>query len=149
MTLPGATIDELAHASGAEARAAIRAGRWRRPTAGIAAGYVQANLVVLPAPFAESFREFCARNPQACPLLEVTLPGSAQPVHVARGADLRFDLCRYRVFEHGALTREIDQLADIWRSDFVAFLLGCSFTFEAALLAAGVPLRHIELGCNV
>ena len=135
--------------SGAEARALIRAGGWRRPTAGMAAGWVQANLVVLPQAFADDFREFCRLNPRPCPLLDVTEAGSAEPRRVAAGADLRVDLPRYRVYRHGVLVDEPDGLTALWRPDFVGFLLGCSFTFEAALIGAGVPLRHVELGCNV
>jgi uncharacterized protein YcsI (UPF0317 family) len=139
----------MAQLTGAEARARIRAGAWRRPTAGVAEGFVQANLVVVPAAVAGSFRAFCDRNPQPCPLLEVTSPGSAEPVQVAPGADVRVDLPRYRVYRDGVLAAEVDTLAAYWRADLVAFLLGCSFTFEATLARAGVPLRHVELGCNV
>jgi len=142
-------LADLARASAAEARLRIRAGEWRRPTAGVAVGAVQANLVVVPQAVAASFAEFCARNPQPCPLLEVTEPGSAEPRRIAPGADLRTDLGRYRVYRDGRLTAELDSLVAVWQPDFVAFLLGCSFTFEAALARAGVPLRHIELGCNM
>jgi uncharacterized protein YcsI (UPF0317 family) len=142
-------LAEMVQVSGSGARARIRAGLWRRATAGVALGAVQANLVVVPAAFADSFRQFCALNPQPCPLLYETDPGSPEPRRVAAGADLRIDLPRYRVYEDGALTSEVDDLAELWRPDFVAFLLGCSFTFEAALARAGVPLRHHELGRNV
>lgn len=140
---------QAARFSGAQARALIRCGGWRRPTAGLADRCVQANLVVLPAAAARDFREFCRRNPRPCPLLDVTAPGSPEPRRIAPGADLRLDVPRYRVYRNGALAEEVDDLLALWRDDFVAFLLGCSFTFEAALLAAGVPLRHLELGCNV
>jgi uncharacterized protein YcsI (UPF0317 family) len=110
---------------------------------------VQANLVIVPDAFAASFREFCARNPRPCPLLDETEPGSAEPVRVAPGADLRVDLPRYRIYRKGALAGEVNNLVELWRPDFVAFLLGCSFTFESALASAGVPLRHVELGRNV
>jgi uncharacterized protein YcsI (UPF0317 family) len=142
-------LTTIAALSGAEARALIRRGRWRRPTAGLAAGRVQANLVILPELFANDFRDFCARNPRPCPLLEVTDTGSPEPRRVARGADLRTDLPLYRVYRDGVLTAEPDNLESIWQADFVAFLLGCSFSFEAALAEAGIPLRHLELGCNV
>jgi uncharacterized protein YcsI (UPF0317 family) len=135
--LPGSA--DVARLSGAEARALIRTGGWRRPTAGLAAGYVQANLVVLPRAAADDFRRFCARNPRPCPLLDVT----------ATGSDLRLDLPRFSVYRDGRLTEEVDHLTDLWRPDFVGFLLGCSFTFEAALVRAGVAVRHQELGCNV
>jgi uncharacterized protein YcsI (UPF0317 family) len=144
-----ATRAEMARLSGPEARARVRAGLWRRPTAGVAEGRAQANLVVLPAAFAAAFRTFCERNPRPCPLLDVTERGSPVPTRVAPEADLRTDLPRYRVYRDGVLAAEVDDLRGVWRDDFVAFLLGCSFTFEAALARAGVPLRHVELGRNV
>jgi uncharacterized protein YcsI (UPF0317 family) len=130
-------------------RAKIRSGKWRRPTAGLAAGFTQANLVILPAAFAADFRAFCELNSRACPLLDVTDPGSPEARRIAPGSDVRTDVPRYRVYRHGVLTDECENVAELWQSDFVAFLLGCSFTFETALLRAGIPLRHIELGRNV
>ena len=132
-----------------EVRERIRRGEWVRPTAGCAAGYVQANLVVLPRELAYDFLLFTHRNPRPCPLLEVTDPGSPEPVRVAPGADLRTDLPKYRVYRHGVLAEEVTDLLPLWRDDLVAFLLGCSFTFEAALLKVDVPVRHLEEGCNV
>jgi uncharacterized protein YcsI (UPF0317 family) len=133
----------------AEARALIRSGAWTGPTSGLAMGYVQANLVIVPKDYAFDFLRFCVRNPKPCPLLEVTEPGSPEPVNVAPGADLRTDLPRYRVFRHGEVIDEPMDISAYWRPDLVAFLLGCSFTFEAALIRAGVPVRHIECGCTV
>jgi uncharacterized protein YcsI (UPF0317 family) len=132
-----------------EARAAIRRGEWTGPTAGLAPGHVQANLVVLPEEDAHDFLRFCVRNPRPCPVLAVTEPGSPVPEEVATGADLRTDLPRYRVHRDGEVAEEVEDLRALWRGDLVAFLLGCSFTFERALLAAGVPVRHIEEGVNV
>jgi uncharacterized protein YcsI (UPF0317 family) len=145
----GLTPEAAARLSGPAARALIRAGRWRRTTAGLAVGWEQANLVILPAALADDFRRFCERNPQACPLLDVTEPGSPEPRAVAPSADLRTDVPRYRVYRDGALADEVDDLTALWRPDFVGFLLGCSFTADAALLRAGVPLRHLEQGTAV
>src|SRR5438874_1491655 len=139
----------LKNATGAEVRRAIRAGEWRQPTAGLALGYVQANLVVVPRDLAFDFLLFCQRNPKPCPLLDVTELGSADPRLVAPGADLRTDLPRYRVYRGGELVDEPATLSAWWRDDLVAFLIGCSFTFEQALLQAGLPLRHLEAGRNV
>jgi uncharacterized protein YcsI (UPF0317 family) len=119
------------------------------PTAGMALGYVQANLVVVPRDLAFDFLLFCQRNPQPCPLLEVTDPGSPEPRGVAPGSDIRTDVPRYRVYHYGILVEEPMDLWDWWRDDLVSFLLGCSFTFENALLQAGIPVRHIEQGRNV
>ena len=130
-------------------RAEIRAGRWRRPTAGLAAGYVQANLVVVPEAHAGDFRLFCDRNPGPCPLLDLTAPGDPVPRAAAPDADLRTDVPLYRVYRDGELVEEPPDLLGLWRDDLVAFLLGCSFTFEEALQRAGLPLRHLERGSNV
>src|SRR5512138_1075613 len=126
-----------------DVRQRIRKGEWRRPTAGLAPGYVQANLVILPRDLAFDFLLFAQRNPKPCPVIEVTDPGSAEPVLTAPGADLRRDVPAYRIYRDGALEREVTDLTAVWRDDLVAFLLGCSFTFESALLAVGVPVRHI------
>jgi uncharacterized protein YcsI (UPF0317 family) len=130
-------------------RAAIRAGQWDGPTAALAPGYAQANLVALPVADAFDFLRFCVANPRPCPVLEVGEPGSFEPVQTAPGADLRTDVPRYRVHRDGGLVDELTDVKDVWREDLVAFLIGCSFTFERALLAAGLPVRHIEQGINV
>ena len=144
------TADALIDASGAEVRAAIRAGRWTGPTAGLARGYVQANLVMLPAADAADFAEFCRLNDRPCPLLEQTAAGDPVPRHAAPGADLRTDVPRYRVFRHGELqSDEPTEVTPRWRDDLVGFLLGCSFTFENALVSAGLPVRHLEERRNV
>jgi len=132
----------------AELRAACREGRWTRPTSGLAPGYLQANLMVVPRDAAFDFLLFCQRNPKPCPLVEVLEPGRTEPA-CAPGADLRTDLPRYRIFRDGKLAEEATDAARFWRDDLVPFLIGCSFSFEEALAAAGVPLRHVERGCNV
>jgi len=132
-----------------EIRADIRRGRLSGVTAGWGQGYVQANLAVLPREQAYDFLLFCQRNPRPCPLIEVTDVGSAEPVGVAPGADLRTDIARYRIYKDGELADEVTDATPYWRDDLVAFLLGCSFTFEWALLEAGVRLWHVEHGRNV
>lgn len=129
-----------------EIRRDIRAGTFTGVTAGVGPGYVQANLAILPKTYAYDFILFCQRNPRACPLIEVTDVGSPDPVGVARGADLRTDLPRYRIYEHGELAAEVTDITAYWRDDLVAFLLGCSYTFEWALLDAGIRLWHVEHG---
>jgi uncharacterized protein YcsI (UPF0317 family) len=143
------SVDHLRHASGAEVRQRCRTGELSSPTPGLALGHVQANLVIVPRDLAFDFLLFCQRNPKPCPLLDVTEPGSPEPKFVAPGADLRTDLPRYRVWRHGELADEPAELMKWWRDDLVGFLLGCSFTFENALLQAGVPVRHIDQHCNV
>ncbi|MFD7711649.1 putative hydro-lyase [Streptomyces sp. NPDC059785] len=131
----------------AEARARFRSGL-SGPTAGIAAGHTQANLISVPADWAYEMLLFCQRNPKPCPVLDVTEAGS-WTTPLAPGADLRTDLPRYRVWEHGELVAEPTDVTGRWRGDLVSFLIGCSFTFEWALAGAGVPIRHIEQGRNV
>lgn len=111
------------------------------PTAGLAPGYTQANLIAIPRDWAYDMLLFSQRNPKPCPVLDVSDPGSPRTV-LAPGADLRTDVPRYRVWRDGVLTDEPTDARPYWRDDLVAFLIGCSFTFESALLAAGVPLRH-------
>jgi uncharacterized protein YcsI (UPF0317 family) len=132
-----------------DVRAATRAGRFDGPTSGLCPGFAQANLVALPREYAYDFLLFCHRNPRPCPLLEVIDAGSTEPGLLAPGADLRTDLPRYRIYENGVLAREATDVSSVWRDDLVAFLLGCSFTFESALVDAGVPLRHIAAARNV
>jgi uncharacterized protein YcsI (UPF0317 family) len=118
------------------------------PSSGWAPGYTQANLVVLPRDWAWDMLLFAQRNPQPVPLLDVTDTGSTGTV-LAPDADLRTDLPRYRVWRDGELIDEPTDVTDLWTDDLVAFLIGCSFSFETALLAAGVPVRNIEQGRNV
>src|SRR5580692_5409305 len=111
--------------SGAQLRELVRHDKHTGPTAGLALGYVQANLVVLPRDLAFDFLLFCQRNPKPCPLLDVTEPGSAVPRHCAPDADLRTDLPRYRIYQSGALVDEPDDITHLWQPDAVAFLIGC------------------------
>src|SRR6266436_1520747 len=139
----------LARAMGADLRRLARAGELTGPTAGLALGFVQANLVVVPKELAFDFLLFCQRNPKPCPLLDVTEPGDPEPRLAAPGADLRTDLPRYCVYRNGQCVDEPTDLRSLWRDDLVGFLLGCSFTFENALVQAGLSIRHLEAGCNV
>ena len=132
-----------------EVRELIRSGQWRGVTSGVAPGYVQANLAILPRDLAFDFLLFCQRNPKPCPLLEVIEPGCTEPVLTAPGADIRTDIPAYRIYEGGQLVEEVDSLLPYWRDDLVSFLLGCSFSFEAAMVEAGIPLRHQAEGRNV
>jgi uncharacterized protein YcsI (UPF0317 family) len=142
-------MEPLRYASGSEIRLLARAGGLTTPTPGLALGAVQANLVVVPRDLAFEFLLFCQRNPKPCPLLDVTEPGEAEPKFIAPGADVRTDLPCYRIFQNGQLVEEPTDISRWWRDDLVAFLIGCSFTFENALLEAGLPVRHLEMGCNV
>ena len=132
-----------------EIRRAIRAGKYRKHTAGLAPGHVQGNVCILPQEYADEFRAFCERNPKPCPLLAVSEPGDPRLPSLGEDLDIRTDVPRYRVFRDGTLTEEMSDLRDLWRQDLVTFVLGCSFSFEEALMAAGLPLRYVEQGRNV
>ena len=125
-------------------RAACRSGAYDGPTSGHAKGYIQANMVILPASEAEDFKKFCERNPKPCPLLEVLDAGDPEPRYCAPGADIRTDLSRYRIFRKGLPEGDVTDISDIWEDSFVTFLLGCSFTAEEALISAGLEPRHIK-----
>ncbi|MGB9839876.1 putative hydro-lyase [Thermovenabulum sp.] len=131
-----------------EARKLIREGKWQGPTCGMALGFVQANLVILPKKYAYDFLLFSFRNPKPCPLLDVLDAGNPVP-NIAKDADIRTDIPKYRIYKEGNLIDEVTNIKDIWQDDFVSFLIGCSFTFEKALLENGIPVRHIEENKNV
>ncbi len=131
-----------------ELRRQIRTRQWNTPTSGCASGYLQANLVMLPAEEAFNFLLFCVRNPKPCPILDVLEPGQVEPI-IAPGADLRKDLPLYKVFENGEFKSDVEDVSDYFSDDMVSFLLGCSFSFENAMLAAGLPIRNMEEEKNV
>lgn len=134
--------------SPAALRQRIRTGEFRGNTSGLAPGYVQANVVILPAAYAADFLRFCHLNPKPCPLLAVSEPGDPRLPSLG-DCDLRSDLPAYRVFENGIVRDEPHSLDALWRDDFVGFALGCSFSFEEALIADGLDVRNVSQGCNV
>jgi uncharacterized protein YcsI (UPF0317 family) len=134
--------------SPAKLRALCRNGEFTGPTSGFAKGHVQANMLIVPREHAFDFLLFCQRNPKPCPIVEVLEPGSVEPI-CAPGGDVRSDLPGYRVYEDGVLSQELTDIRSLWRDDFVTFLIGCSFSFEDALMEGGIPLRHVQKGVNV
>jgi uncharacterized protein YcsI (UPF0317 family) len=131
------------------ARLAIRSGEWTSHTSGLAEGYVQGNVVILPRREADDFLRFCQRNPKPCPVLAVSEPGQPQLPSLGADLDIRTDVPRYRVWREGELVEEPTDIRALWQGDLVSFVIGCSFSFEQALLQAGLPVRHIEQGRNV
>ncbi len=128
--------------TGQALREAVRSGRFRQPTSGVAPDYVQTNVAILPKADAFDFLLFCQRNPRPCPLIEVIEAGRTEAVQSAPGSDIRTDVPLYRVYRRGELVDEPADLLSIWEDDFVTFLLGCSFTFEHALLRNGIRLPY-------
>ena len=138
-------------ATPAEVRALIRTGQLTAPTTGYCDGYAQGNLVVLPKALAWDFLLFCQRNPKACPLLEVADAGQRSFSQFAPGSDIARDIPRYRIYRNGELAEETTDVTHYFeeRNDLVSFLIGCSFSFESALLEADIPVRQIEEGVNI
>jgi uncharacterized protein YcsI (UPF0317 family) len=132
-----------------QVRLAIRASKHRGNTAGLAPGHVQGNLCILPREYAEDFRLFCERNPKPCPLLAMSKPGDPMLPSLGHDLDIRTDVPRYRVFRDGKQAEDVTDLRDLWRDDLVTFVLGCSFSFEQALMEAGLRLRYVDEGKNV
>jgi uncharacterized protein YcsI (UPF0317 family) len=140
---------EQKSSSAARARAEIRAGRHATHTSGLADDHVQGNLVILPQALANDFLRFCQRNPKPCPVLAVSEPGDPMLPTLGHDIDIRSDVPRYRVWRRGELVDEVTDIGTLWRDDLVSFVIGCSFSFEQALLDAGVPLRHVAQNRNV
>ncbi|MFS0763594.1 putative hydro-lyase [Peribacillus phoenicis] len=140
---------DLSQATPAKLRSMIRNNELIKPTAGMANGYAQANLAILKKEHAFDFLLFCQRNPKSCPLLDVTEIGSPIPAFAANTGDIRTDIPKYRVYKYGELVEEVTDISNYWEDDMVGFLIGCSFTFEHALLNNDISIRHIEEGCNV
>ena len=131
------------------ARAAIRAGTFTGHTSGVARDHVQGNVVILPQSLASDFLRYCQRNPKPCPVLAVSEPGDPMLPKLGRDVDIRTDVPRYRVWRRGELVEEPTDIRRLWRDDLVTFVIGCSFSFEQALLDAGLSLRHIDQNRNV
>jgi uncharacterized protein YcsI (UPF0317 family) len=135
--------------AGLAARQAVRSGQHRRPTAGLAPGFVQGNLAILPSALASDFLRFCQLNPKPCPVIGTSAPGDWRVPVLGEDLDIRTDLPRYRVWKNGELIAEPTDVKEYWRDDLVSFVIGCSFSFEEALVAEGIELRHMTRGCNV
>jgi hypothetical protein len=134
---------------GANIRQAARLGRFQGQTSGAAPGLVQANIVILPHAQADQFAEYCAQNAKACPVLAMSQQGDPSLPTLGADIDIRYDLPRYRLYRHGEPVSDVTDIADLWRDDLVTFAIGCSFTFEHALIESGLTLRHVQMGCNV
>lgn len=147
--LPDKVLQGAAMNPAHEVRLQIRSGMIRGNTAGLAPGHVQGNLMILPKDLAHDFLLFCQRNPKPCPILAVSDPGDPMLPTLGEDVDIRTDIPSYRIWENGLMVAEVADIKDAWRGDLVSFVLGCSFSFEQALIEAGIQMRHIEQGCNV
>ena len=141
--------DELQKLSPVDVRAAIRRGAYQYDTAGLAGGYIQGNLAIMPADYATDFLRFCQRNPKPCPLVGVSDTGDPYLPTLGQDIDIRTDVPKYKVFRNGDYQDLVTDITDIWQDDFVTFVLGCSFSFEEALIEDGIEIRHITKGSTV
>lgn len=142
-------MKDLSNASPSEVRQLIRSGVPFNTTAGVCNGYAQANLVILPKKLSYDFLLFAQRNSKPCPILEVTDVGSKSLKYVASNADICTDIPKYRIYKKGELQGEYDEITSIWKDDYVSFLLGCSYSFEEALVQEGIEMKHAKKGCKV
>src|SRR5277367_6473221 len=142
-------ITDVRGNAGEQERLRIRTGLFTGPTSGLAPGNVQANLVILPKALAHDFLRFAQANPRPCPVLAVTEAGDPRLPTLGEDLDLRTDLPRYRVWRDGELVDEPTDISHLWRDDLVGFAIGCSFSFEEALLEDGIEVRHIACDSNV
>ena len=133
-----------------ELRKQIRSGAFSGNTSGYSKGYVQGNLCILPADWANDFLQFCQANPKPCPLIGLaTNPGDFNIAKLGKDLDIRTDISKYKIFENGELHEEVTDISSYWRDDLVTFVLGCSFSFEEALIADGLEIRNVSEGVNV
>lgn len=130
-------------------RQAIRSGEHTGTTTGYSSGYLQGNLAILPAEYADEFLQFCVKNPKPCPLIGMSKPGSPHIPELGTDLDIRTDVGGYRIFKGSTDFTRANDISDVWRDDLVTFVLGCSFSFEAAITRSGVPLRHMDANRNV
>ncbi len=142
-------VQDAQYLTSKEIRMRIRTQQHNTHTSGLAPGKLQCNLAILPEVYALDFLRFCQRNPKPCPLVGVSETGDPTLPTLGRDIDIRTDVPRYRIFRNGALEEEVSDISDLWSDDLLTVALGCSFTFENALMRAGIPVRHIETGRNV
>jgi len=130
-------------------REAIRSGQYCSHTAGLGRGKLQANLAIMPEAYALDFMRYCQRNPKPCPLTGVSDTGNPYLSTLGHDIDIRTDVPAYNIYRNGQLDESVNDISDFWQDDFVAFALGCSFTFEHALQRAGIPMWHIDHNLTV
>lgn len=141
-------ISKYVNMKPSEVRQLIRSQEIKIPTAGMCAGYAQANLVILPKEYAEDFKQYTQLNPFPCPVLEI-VEGSPETHDMGEGGNLVTDIPEYFIYKDGVFTERTYDASKYWQEGFVGFLIGCSFSFEEALMKAGIEIRHIATGRNV
>ncbi|MEH6527868.1 MAG: putative hydro-lyase [Sneathiella sp.] len=137
-------FQQLKNCSPGEIRSAIRRGDYSGQTSGLGLGYLQGNVAIVPSEYALDFFRFCQRNPKPCPLVGVTDGSSSLLRDLGKDVDIRSDVPAYNIYRNGDLVETKEDISDIWTDDLVAFVLGCSFSFEEALISEGIPIRHMD-----
>lgn len=130
-------------------RNAIRSNQFTAPTSGLMPGLVQGNVAILPAKQAEEFIEFCRINSKPCPIIAYSKPGDPSLPNLGENLDIRIDVPEYHIFKNGEFVEATHDIKDYWQEDSVAIVLGCSYSFEEALISSGYPIRNIDAGVNV
>jgi len=146
--VPNYDITPYIDSSPEQVRLFVRDGKIDFPTAGMCRGFAQANLIILPGGYAEDFRRFTELNPFACPALEI-ITGTPETYHMAKGGNIATDIPEYFIYKNGVFDSRCNDVSSYWKDDFTGFLIGCSFSFEEALMSAGIEMRHIATGRNV
>ncbi len=150
VTVPGITPNGANAAETAQAlRLQFRLGSLTEQTSGLAPGFLQANLAILPSNAAADFLLYCTRNPKPCPLLSVSNPGDPTLPRLGQDIDIRSDVPSYRVFRNGRHVDTVGDISALWRDDLVTFAIGCSFSFDDALQRSGIPVPNVSAGTNV
>lgn len=140
---------ELTELTSKDVRLALRTNAYSAHTAGLSAGKLQCNLVILPSADGVYFGAFCEANPVFCPLIGTSRIGATDMPGLGQDIDLRSDLPLYFVHRPGQIIERVKDINTLWRDDFMAFAIGCSFTFEHALMRVGIEMRHVTEGVTV
>ena len=146
--MPRFDITPYVDMSPAEVRQRIRSGEITFPTAGMCRGYAQANLVILPPEYAADFKEYAEKNPFPCPVLEI-IEGTPETHAMGEGGNIVTDIPEYFIYRNGEFSEKVNDASAFWKEGYVGFLIGCSFSFEEALMKAGIEIRHIPTRRNV
>ena len=131
-----------------ELRTLIARGEFSRPTAGECPGYIQTNMVALPRAYAKRFEAFAKANSKAIPVLEIIEDGHCSKT-LAPSANILNEIPKYNILKDGILVETLKDITHYASEDLVFFLIGCSFSFENALIENGMPLRHVDEQKNV
>ena len=129
--------------SSKEIRKRIRLEQYNNHTSGLAANKLQANIVILPNEYSNDFYKFCKLNAKACPLVGQTKLNNPYFETLGDDIDIRSDVPLYNIYKNVNLISSTLNIKEYWNDNFIAFAIGCSFSFEEALLNAGLEIDHI------